>query len=292
MISLYKFLDVNGARLTLGNGAFRPAPPDTFNDVEDLTVAGVFPNTFEAVSSEISGSLIDVIADNLDRPFRCSEGLRANLERLREGIKINPRLVPIFRKTLKLENPFDPDEMAASADRAVSEVNAMMQNSRVFCVTPRIDSALMWDRYAEGGAGIALRVQPAIQKDSKFQLFRPVSYRDTRPYLYESGKDFIEQVLFQDELERIREKMDLIVYSKTREWEDEGEYRLVIFPGAGEQFSLTIPFHPEEVSELYLGPRITGEVEAEVEVLAKALNPEIEIYRAVQQGEALHFELA
>jgi hypothetical protein len=31
---LYKYLDVQGAKLTLGNNTFRHAKPSTFNDVE------------------------------------------------------------------------------------------------------------------------------------------------------------------------------------------------------------------------------------------------------------------
>jgi hypothetical protein len=39
---LYKYLSVEGARLTLSNNTFWHAKPSTFNDREDLTVAGMF----------------------------------------------------------------------------------------------------------------------------------------------------------------------------------------------------------------------------------------------------------
>lgn len=35
---LYKYLDVKGAKLTLGNDTFRHAKPSDFNDVEDMAV--------------------------------------------------------------------------------------------------------------------------------------------------------------------------------------------------------------------------------------------------------------
>ena len=42
---LYKYLSVEGARLTLGNNTFWHAKPSTFNDSEDLKVAGMFPGS-------------------------------------------------------------------------------------------------------------------------------------------------------------------------------------------------------------------------------------------------------
>ena len=40
---LYKYLDIQGAKLTLGNKTFKHAKPSDFNDVEDLTIRSIFP---------------------------------------------------------------------------------------------------------------------------------------------------------------------------------------------------------------------------------------------------------
>ena len=42
-------------------------------------------------------------------------------------------------------------------------------------------SERMWTEYAEKHQGVSLRIQPNLAKDSKFQLFRPVIYREKRP---------------------------------------------------------------------------------------------------------------
>ena len=39
---LYKYLDVSGAKLTLGNRTFKHAKPSDFNDTEDLTIKSIF----------------------------------------------------------------------------------------------------------------------------------------------------------------------------------------------------------------------------------------------------------
>jgi hypothetical protein len=45
---LYKYLNVEGAKLTLGNRTFRHAKPSDFNDVEDLTIQSIFPEETDA----------------------------------------------------------------------------------------------------------------------------------------------------------------------------------------------------------------------------------------------------
>jgi hypothetical protein len=40
---LYKYLDVRGAKLTLGNRTFKQAKPSDFNDTEDLIIQSIFP---------------------------------------------------------------------------------------------------------------------------------------------------------------------------------------------------------------------------------------------------------
>jgi len=46
------------------------------------------------------------------------------------------------------------------------------------CVTTHKDSEKMWSGYAENHKGIALRIEANVAKDSKFQLFRKVTYRE------------------------------------------------------------------------------------------------------------------
>lgn len=53
---LYKYLDVDGAKKTLGGQCFKHAKPSTFNDKEDLTVAGMFPGSLKEALPDISSS--------------------------------------------------------------------------------------------------------------------------------------------------------------------------------------------------------------------------------------------
>jgi hypothetical protein len=101
--------------------------------------------------------------------------------------------------------------------------------------------------------GIALRIQPNLAKCSKFQLFRPVIYREKRPPLYDDSLEFIAGSLFGELETRVKAMLERIVYTKTLEWVHENEYRLAIFLRQNEESWNTLPYHPEEIAELYLG---------------------------------------
>ena len=61
---LYKYLDVRGAKLTLGNGTFKHAKPSDFNDTEDLTIQSIFPEDVEAALTKLANCFTDVIVIN------------------------------------------------------------------------------------------------------------------------------------------------------------------------------------------------------------------------------------
>ena len=51
---LYKYLDVQGAKLALGNRTFQHAKPSDFNDIEDLTIQSIFPEGVEAALTKLA----------------------------------------------------------------------------------------------------------------------------------------------------------------------------------------------------------------------------------------------
>jgi hypothetical protein len=143
----------------------------------------------------------------------------------------------------------------------------------------------MWARYAENHQGIVLRIVPNVGKDSKYQMFGRVEYRATRPSLYESARSFQEDSLFGDQEGRIRASLEKIIYSKTLEWDYEKEYRLAIPLAADEGDWNTLAYHPEEISELYLGAKATDALKTEIVGLAQAVNPKISIYQVFHDAK-------
>jgi hypothetical protein len=251
---LYKYLDVRGAKLTLGNGTFRHAKPSDFNDVEDLTIQTIFPEEIEQALKRLENSFTDVVLQHLNDPPTCGSPMREKLAAIQHVYRTNPKAIDIVKAELKKGEPiYDVEHMRERAKVHIKDINEFMQSFRILCVSTRNDSEKMWIEYAENHKGVVLRIEPNIEKDSKFQLFRPVAYGERRPPLYDDTVDFIAQSLFGNLQECCLKMMEKIIYSKTSKWEHENEYRLAIPLGENEEPYDTLKYHPEEVTELYLG---------------------------------------
>lgn len=179
---------------------------------------------------------------------------------------------------------YDVEYHRKQAQANIAEINEFMQGYRVLCVTTHKDSERMWTEYAENHKGVSLRIRPNLAKDSKFQLFRPITYREKRAPLYEDTLEFSAGALFGDHEARIKESIDRIIYTKTLDWQHEGEYRLVVPIGKNEKPWNTIPYHPEEITELYLGLEMEKPHIEDIVVKARTVNRDIAIFRAKRDG--------
>jgi hypothetical protein len=278
---LYKYLDVQGAKLTLGNRTFKHAKPSDFKDTEDLTIQSIFPEDVEAALTKLATSFTDVIIKNLNEPPTCGPQLKDKVALIQRVYRENPKAADAVREGIKKDptsKTFDVEHMRAMSQAFIQEINEFMQGYRVLCVSTQKDSERMWTGYAQNHEGIALRIQANVEKDSKFQCFQRVEYRVSRPSLYDDTLDFLAGSLFGDQESRRRAMLEKIVYAKTLEWEHESEYRLAIPLRQGENWN-TLAYHPEEITELYLGLAITKENKKEVIGKAKAVNPNIAIFQ-------------
>jgi hypothetical protein len=253
---VYKYLGVQGAKLTLMNRTFKHAKPSDFNDIEDLTIQNIFPEETEVALKRLSRGFTDVILQHVNEVPTCSSPMKEKLELIQHIYRNNPSAADMVRAEITKEGRkpiYDVEHMRTRSEAFVKELNEFMQGYRVLCVTTHRDSEAMWSRYAENHKGIALRIEPNLDKNSKYQLFRQVIYREKRPPLYDDTLEFIADSLFKDKEVRVRAAIDKIVYAKTLEWEYESEYRLAIPVLPRDEPWDTLTYHPEEITELYLG---------------------------------------
>lgn len=285
---LYKYLDVRGAKLTLGNGTFKHAKPSDFNDIEDLTIQSIFPEETEEALKKLANGFTDVILQRLDDPPTCISPTKEMIELFQRVYRTNPKAAEIIKADLSNEEGgpiYDVDHMRERSKVYIKEINDFMQEYRVLCVTTRRDSEEMWSTYAEDHKGVMLRIEPNVAKNSIFQSFRPVEYREKRPPLHDNTLDFIAKSLFGDQLAWRQKILDKIIYTKTLRWQHEAEYRLAIPLRKGERPWNVLDYHPEEVTELYLGLAMTNEDKDEIIATAKDRNPNISIFQAERDGK-------
>ena len=279
---LYKYLNVRGAKLTLSNRTFRHAKPSDFNDIEDMTVQSIFAEETEAALKRLSEGFIDVILAHLNDPPTCASPMREKLILIQQAYRNNPKAAELAKAVLAKGDAkplFDVEHMRARALTHIKDINEFMQRWRVLCVTTNNDSEKMWFEYAESHKGVALRIEPNVAKDSKFQRFQPVVYREKRPAFYDDTMEFIAGALFSDQEARIRAVVEKIVYAKTLKWQHECEYRLAIPLGTDEQPYDTMSYHSEEITEMYFGLAMDKADEHDIVSKAKAVNPDIAIFQ-------------
>ena len=101
---LYKYLDVQGAKLTLGNGTFKHAKPSDFNDIEDLTIQSIFPEEVEVALTTLSSGFNDVILQHLNDPPTCSSPMREMIALIQHAYRTNPKGAEIVKTELSKES--------------------------------------------------------------------------------------------------------------------------------------------------------------------------------------------
>ncbi len=240
----------------------------------------MFPEELESALKKIECGFTDVVLRHLDEAPTCESPLKEKLALIQKVYRTNPNAAEVVKRELEKGEPvFDVEHMRERSSAFIEEINKSLQDYRVLCVTTHIDSDDMWSGYAENHAGIALRIEPNIAKDSKFQLFRPVVYSEHRPPLYDEPTQFVAHSLFGDQLANRRAMIEKIVYAKTLKWQKEGEYRLAIPVRPHEKSWVTLAYHPEEIRELYLGLSMNKADRAEIIRSALRLNPEIAIFQ-------------
>ena len=88
---LYKYLDVQGANLTLTNRNFKHAKPSSFNDTEELTIRSIFPESDADALRQIEDGFTDALMRHLDDPPTCLNiDMRKKVELLQAVFKANP----------------------------------------------------------------------------------------------------------------------------------------------------------------------------------------------------------
>jgi hypothetical protein len=107
-----------------------------------------------------------------------------------------------------------------------------------------------------------------------------VIYRERRPPLYDDTMEFLAGGLFGDLEARARAVMEKIVYAKTLKWQHECEYRLAIPLGKDEEPYDTMSYHPEEITEIYLGLAMDKADKDDIAAKARRVNPGIAIFQA------------
>src|ERR1700722_2643977 len=124
---LFKYLDVNGAKLTLGNRTFRHAKPSSFEDLEDMTLRSIFPEEVEAALASLSDGCVDVVVANVNERPTCSPQSAAKISELQTIFRENPEVAGAVRDQIKELEIFDVEHMRLRSQEFLHDINEFLQ---------------------------------------------------------------------------------------------------------------------------------------------------------------------
>lgn len=257
---LFKYYDANTAiDHVLGRTTVKWSTPFEFNDPFD----NQFELHMEPVTDAVFNELISIYQDG------------TNLDSFRETGLLQNMSIEKFQSLVKL---LPKSEIEEAIREGISGINeqlptfrenfmAAMANTVILCLTESHTNLLMWAHYAQMHTGIAIAFSPK-DEESPLPLAKQVKYSLEVPRL--TYKEFLKNP---------RENSNLLIekytLTKSREWEYEKEWRIVVAGGGGVR-----PYAAEEVDAIYLGCRISMEHKEKILDIAQAKYPKALIYES------------
>ncbi|MEO9169307.1 MAG: DUF2971 domain-containing protein [Aestuariivirga sp.] len=280
MPTLYKYLSVKSAFAVLNNRKLRWSSPKVLNDPFDVKLGMALNFDQERV--------VDLTCEMICNRFTENRPTKNLVGHLLEFMK--SRGVSLTASEVREEF-----ESAAQESLGVLRLNFVafnselvdgLANSKLLCLSADALSILMWSHYSESHKGLLLEFSSPEDLDSSFRLARPVNYLNSPPNFTSDHK--LAAVLSGEEDFDIGEAIELLVYSKLKDWAYESEWRIYSGDGRNPQAPYEdIGFHPNELKSVTFGLESSRENVAEWMLLSKRINSEVSFYQVEINGTGL-----
>ena len=269
----FKYVSVDVAKIILKSRLLRYNSPLIFNDLLDIPRELNFPFTNQELENGISDELINMIENSDISNIRGSRNVRL-IQMLAKlgGKEARKRIVADIRN-------FN-SEYAGGILELFQEIwKSQISTLRILCLSEVNYNMVMWNLYAGQYYGVVFRLECIDEVDSSLLLARQISYTK-EPLDLMALKTWI-QIILENDQESLNKLVEASRYFKTPEWKHEKEWRVVTFARDGEPEKHTdFGFRAQEISEIYLGPKISRDDEIEILRLLKGDLGHVNAYRA------------
>ncbi len=158
----------------------------------------------------------------------------------------------------------------------------------MLCLTEDPASASMWHHYAGGLSGVVIELECIERFDSPWFAARPVTYGTRAAEMFNA--DELANIFLMPGDKARAAILDLGTFRKAPEWSYEREWRVVTSKRPRDTGHFTdYPFHSEEVSAVYLGPRIDSADRDSLIVAARSLPHARVLQVAIGMGQSFVF---
>ena len=282
---IYKFLSYNGLLRTIESTTFRLSRLADFNDPLDAYLQEAFGNDRKFFLEGLKAAFIDFIEGENDPSSLPDSPWKARIMLIHAAHENAPpdHWAQLRKEMLSIpiENLYDLDRFQRTEQEVLSFARQSFEHDGVFCSTIDFENLLMWAHYADKHRGAVIEFTPSMDKDSAFLASKPIKYSNERPVLYRTSQEMVQHGFTMSNANSSRIILDRLIYTKSRDWEYEQEYRLFVpFSIALGQSFATLKFHSEELTRIFLGCRMEEANQHRAVILARTINPQVEIYRA------------
>jgi hypothetical protein len=282
---IYKFQSFDGLCKTLEKRTVRLSKPSDLNDPLDIYLQECFGKDRKAFFEELKGALQDFIEGEIDLSSLPDSPYKAKITAIITAHKkASPEQRAKMREEMSripIEELYDLKKLEETEQELLSSVYQSFELDGVFCSTVDFKNLLMWAHYADRHQGAVIEFTPNKERDSAFLASRRIIYSNERPVLYATAQEMIFSGIAMSTEESGKFILDKLIYTKGKDWEYEQEYRLhlplCIKPG---QPFATHEYHPEELTSVFLGCRMSQQSQEKAIALAKTANPSVAIYKA------------
>jgi len=155
---------------------------------------------------------------------------------------------------------------------------------RVFSVSERKDSILMWSHYADYHTGVVLKLDMLPEEDNPLCVAQPVIY-SPKPPIFFTEREWIDDIIGVKEIDHQKLYWEY-AYVKSDIWSYEKEWRVWdLLPDVQSRLYSDYPVYPKELDEIYFGCRIREEDRKAVVLSAKSINPEIRFFQGTKSND-------
>ena|ERR1039458_9415475 len=295
---IYKYMPFDGLYKTLTNGTFRLSRPSDFNDPLDMYLQAAYGKDQKAFFEDMIKAFLSLFEHENDLSSLPDSPYRAAITFIGTDLKnASPdQRAHLYEQMLHtpIEKMYDLKKLEQTEQEVLSFVRRSFEFDGVFCSTTDFKSLLMWAHYADKHYGAVIEFTPSQEKHSAFLASKKVKYSNERSVLYATAQEFVLHVVTMSENESAKAILDKLIYTKSSDWKYEQEYRLYVpFCIKPSRDFATLEYHPEELTSVFFGCRMSQQNTEMAMALAKAVNPLVAIYKAcpTPRDFGLNFEI-
>lgn len=264
----YKYVTADVAKIILNNLQVKCSSPLLFNDPFDSQIEIQHDVTS---SEELIKKTTGRICESM-KPFLKDGNVKEAHELAFNGIMADSKFVS-DRQVVLEESYLEINE----------KVLEFAKKDRIFCVSETKNNLLMWAHYANEYQGAVIQLKCIPEKDTALCAAKSVIYSDTIPLL-------TVEDLFKGE-QAIKEYiLNGILLTKSRDWEHEREWRVIINrQDVNQEYDLRYIFE-DEIEAIYLGCRMSRCDKKEIIEIVKFKRKKTRIYESFKSPKEFKLE--